>query len=273
MAFAVIFLFTDCFPQSTDSLKKNSFYSFHLNNGSVIQGKLISFDSIFVLLKTKNGLSEIRMENILKINKMRRESVNDYFTEFKKPDYSNFLIIGSGFISQIKADDKNNNYYYSNVELNNGFSLSINYTGFISRIIGVRAGFSYTGMNNKDGLYDDYYSTYRRTGGALSQFVLNFNILAGMFYPERKINFYGLAGFGIGTVNSSTYQISIYHYNSDPEYQFLISYGIGAGISYKMSEKIALQTEVTYDVVSPAKGFYVKMYQLGIKAGIIFINF
>lgn len=277
---ALITFCKDSFPQEPDIMKRGIFYTFTLYNGAVIKGKVISYDSFYVLINTKNGINEIKRQNIINLKRADEEFLNEYFGTYKKPDYRSFLCLNLGYVIPESENHNTEYYYYSDpvVELNNGFSVSVDYTGFFSRYFGVRAGISYSVMKNKDYNYSNnsqnFYYQSSRTGGSLSQFIFGFNLLAGMFHPEKVINFYGLAGFGIGILNGSEVNNSNYYSsNSNPDYQFLLSYGIGGGLTFRLSEKIALMTEVNYDFISPEKGFYSFTKELGFKAGIIFINF
>ena len=270
----------DCFPQNKDSLQKGSFYSITLVSGKTVKGKVMSADSGYVLLKTKQGLNEIETHNILNSKKLGQEFYDEYFTENRKPVYRNCISLSIGYISPSEISDISYNYYdYSNVNLNNGISVSAAYSGFFSRTIGVRAGLTYSRMSNKD----DYIMNYNyfgtgssfRKGGRLSQFTIGMDMLTGMLQPEKKINAYGTAGFGLGVANcgvvSEVYDGGKYDYNPDP--QFLFSYGIGAGITYRFSEKTAFQTEAYYNHVSLQEGFYRDMDQFIIRAGIVFYKF
>lgn len=135
-------------------------------------------------------------------------------------------------------------------------------------------------MSNKDNsiIANSYYGTISsfRKGGNLSQYTIGMDMLTGMLQPEKKINAYGTAGFGLGVANcgvvSEVYGYGgEYDYNPDP--QFLFSYGIGAGITYRFSEKTAFQTEAYYNHVSLQEGFYRDMDQFIIRAGIVFYKF
>lgn len=277
--FVLIFLFTDCFPQNSQTLRKGSFYSLTLDNGSVIQGKVMSLDSTVILLITKNGITEIQRQSIRNISRPKQEFINDYFSTYKKPQYRKYISLNAGIIYPESANNDYDYYSdYSSNELNSGFNLSLGYTGFFSRSIAVRTIVSYSQMKNIDVNQTNSYNNYNRTGGSLSQFVFSIDFLAGLFHPEKKINFYALAGIGFGQMNSSevteqyiNYYTATYTYN--PEGQWLFKYGFGGGVTFNLSGKIAIQAEVIYDHISPVSGFYENMNQLGIRAGIIFINF
>lgn len=268
----ISFLYADCFPQMTDSLKKGSFYSFTLNNGSVIKGKVLSFDSYVILLNTKNGMNEIFRKNIFNSKKAGDDFIVEYFTNFRKPEYRKYFCFSAGYVMPGKSD-KSDESNYDLAEVHDGFNLSFSYTGFFGRNTAVRTGLSFSSMKNKDASrYNyNYYST--RTGGTLTQITFGMDVLLGMFYPEQKINYYALAGIGLGSMNSSSISWNDYYsYNTDPEFQFNIKFGIGAGLTYKLSGKISLQTEIDYDFNSTDEGFYDSMNQLILKAGIIFLN-
>lgn len=270
------FLFSDCFSQQIDSLKKGAFYSFTLKNGSIIKGKIISLNNSTIILNTKNGLNEIFRNNILNSEKAGNDFIVEYYTNFKKPEFKNYLNLSAGFVIPGKPDNSEESNYDSRyiTEINNGFSLSVSYTGFFGRHMAVRTGLSYSSMKNKDAVYNMYNYTSSRTGGTLTMVSFDFDVLAGVFYPENKINYYGLAGIGIGSMNSSTVSTwdGYYTYNTDPEFQFNLRFGIGAGLTYSLSDKISLQTEINYNFNSTDDGFYNSMNQFIFKAGINFLN-
>lgn len=272
---AVLTYFTDCFPQNADSIQRGSLYSITLVSGKTVQGKVMSADSVYVLLKTNLGLDEIERKNILTAKKLGQKGYSEYFTTYKKPSYRKYISYSIGYISPSVIND---NYEYSygsaNPEnLNNGFSITAAYSGFFSRGFGVRAALSYTGISNKDdSIYYYYGSSTFRKGGSMSQYVIGMDMLAGMFHPEKKLNLYAAAGFGIGIANcgevTETYAYGG-EYNFNPEPQFLFSYGIGGGITYRISEKTGVQTELYYNHISLQEGFYRDMNQFVIKAGIV----
>lgn len=263
----------DCFPQNIDSLKKGSYYSFTLNDGKTIQGKVISADSFVALLNTKNGMYELNRKLIVKVKKLTDENILEYLTSYRKEVYNKFLSLSAGAVMPESNEER------SSPDLYDGFSISASYFKLIDRTFGIKTGFTYSNMKNKDLVYSDYYYENKFSGGNLSQFLIQFQLLAGMFHPEKKINYYFQFGIGFGYMKSSDIKSSNLNYSyyngnyNGNELQFMFSYGFGGGVTYRISDKLALKTEITYDSIIPDEGFFDKMNQFGISAGIIFINF
>ena len=287
----IIFFFSaDNFSQSTDSLKKGSFYSFTLNNGSVLEGKILSVDSQYVYVMTVNGMNEIKKEYIHNLKQLGQTFAEEYFSTYKKPQYKYFLSIDIGLAFPKFSQEKSYyGYYYFGVNntVNTGLNISADYTAFFSRSMAVRSGIALSYMKNKDETRSDYYNTFSTTGGSMTQFtILGLDLLGGTFHPEDKINLYFLADAGIGNVNSSSviqesYYISYYDptyldhntYTINPEAQWFFKYGFGAGITYSLNENINLKAEVNYDLYKLESGYYGDFDKLIFKTGIAFINF
>lgn len=272
----MIFAFNESFSQNTDTVKKGSSYNFILNDGSSITGKIVFLDSSVILVKTPNGLNEIQRHIIKAIDKPDQEYLTDYFTSYRKPEYRKYISLNIGIVFPEYATSGDEYYSYYSHELNTGFSLSLAYTAFFNRNLAIRTGASYTNMKNKDSPKTGNYYYERSTGGNLSQILFNLNLLAGFFEPENKFNYYVLGGFGLGGLNctdisQNNYYGSSYTYN--PQAQWVFMYRLGGGITYSQSKKLAFQIEIDYDSVSPDSGYYIKMSQLGIKAGVVFISF
>lgn len=273
----MIFALTNCYPQNSDTVKKGSFYEFIMNDGSKITGKIVYLDSAVILVKNPNGLNEIKRLSIKSIDKPGKEFTTDYFTIYRKPQYRKYLSINIGIVFP-ETENIGDEYYssYYTHELNTGFCLTLAYTAFFNRNLAIRTGAFYTIMKNKDSPETGSYYYTGSTGGTLSQLLFNIDMLIGFFEPENKFNYYALGGFGFGSMNSSRVQESYYYESNssyDPELQWSFMYRLGGGVTYRQSEKLAFQIEIDYDTISPVGGFYSKMNQLGIKAGIIFISF
>lgn len=272
----MIFAFNDCYSQKPDTVKKGSYYDFILNDGSEITGKIIFLDSSVILVKTPNGLNEIQRHRIKSIGKTGQDFLTDYYTSYRKPEYRKYISLNLGMVLPENANNGEEYYSYYSKDLNTGFSLSFAYTAFFNRNIAIRTGASYANMKNKDSPETGSYYYERSTGGNLSQILIHIDMLAGFLEPENNFNYYALGGFGFGSMNSSKVTENYYYGGNqsyDPETQWTFMYRLGAGVTYRKSEKLAFQFEIDYDIVSPEGGFYEKINQLGIKAGVVFISF
>jgi hypothetical protein len=280
----VIYFSINCQSQTLDSLVKGNFYRFILNTGKVIEGKLLAFDSVKILVDCKHRIIEIEKKNISQLREPDFKILENYFSVSTKPEYKYIISAGGGICfprneSEYKSDDE---------PYKNSLNLKADFVPFSSRLLAFRFGFTYSSIirEDYDYTYSDMYGTNNShvAGGDLSIYKAAFDLLIGNLCPENLINGYGLAGFGIENISESSMEYTNIHrdYTNNTEYTNIgytkpeseTNFGltIGTGLSFKLSKKLRAFTEIDLRLIFPKIAISLSVLT-SINAGIMLVDF
>lgn len=264
----------DGYSQGMKGLVRGSYYTLTLNNGVMIEGKVMALDSGKAVVNTAFGLYEVQLQDVKEVLKLSKSEGTLIVYGETNSKGKNFLSLGAGAIFGSVSED----IYSYGVGVGPGFNVSVSYGNFTGRATAYRAGFSFSMMPNEYSEANQYYY-YTRSGGSNIQFDFEFDYMIGLLKPESEFNPYVFGGLGLGTMNSTsvTNTYSNQYYSSgeekfDPDAQLFYKITFGAGTFFKLSKKQALQLDIAYDITSVSE-FYSDMNQIRVKAAFVFLNF
>lgn len=255
--FAAAVSAANIFPQSSlnpDSLITGVSYKFVLYNDTEVIGKVISADSLYILVSAEQGSYRLKKEDVFFISR-----------ELVSSKYQVILSLGGG-IGIINAFE---DHQYGGYDYKPKFSLQASGLIPLGENKGVRIDFGYTRWK-KDEIIEPSYSGngYFKTG-AISKDYYYFkgDFVFGSISPVNKFWIYGIAGFGLHVMKEGAYEYehnyydtwgSTYHYyhNSYPGNSVTSAViSIGGAFGYRINKKLGVYADIQLNTLT-YPGFY-----------------
>jgi len=222
-----------------DSVKIGYKYKLILFDDTEIIGKLVSLDSVYMIVQTGKTNSKVRKDDILIISK-----------DLIPSKYKFMFSVGGGlsFPAAEFFGVKGRDYKHS-------FAFQLNGSYLYKQNKALRLDFGYSRLKRKGW---DYGYITSVEGGTADLFTAKIDLLVGELRPKYNIFAYALVGLGLHYTNLSETVIteymsydSTYHtYKYEENKEFNAVFGLGAGVGYKMTKSLGIYTEIQYTIAT-----------------------
>jgi hypothetical protein len=244
-----------------DSIKIGTKYRIILFDDTEIIGKIISNDSVYVVVSTGTATSRIKKDDIFNIS-------------FDlTPSKYKFIFSAGGGISLLSGGFFEDGYR----KTSSSFSVQLNSTFVTSGSKGFRIDLGYSRFMRK--INDPYMIDYQ--GGGIGMFTFKTDFIAGDLSPSSVINAYGLIGLGLHIIKEESYSYKYSYYDTLPPYTYTspersstnVVFSIGGGLAFRFGKHLGVYSEIQYNMVTYGGWFF--FYGIGagyfpIRAGLTY---
>jgi hypothetical protein len=227
-----------------DSLKIGNRYKIILFDDTEIIGKIVSSDSVYIVISTAAATSRIKKDDIFNIS-----------TDLTPSKYK-FTFSAGGGISLLSGGFFDDGYR----KTSSSFSVQLNSTFITSSTKGFRIDLGYSRFKRK--IDDPYMVDYQ--GGDIGMMTFKTDFVAGDLSPSSVVNAYALIGLGLHIIKEESYSYKYRYYDSSAYYTYTtpersstnVVFSIGGGLAFRFTKHLGVYSEIQYNMITYGGWFF-----------------